>query len=549
MSLSMYKEYFDLKENPFSIAPDPHYLYLSEGHREALAHLVYGINSDGGFVLLTGEVGTGKTTVCRCLLDQMPENADIAFILNPKLTVDELLASICDEFGIAYPEGNKSVKVFVSAINDFLLSAHTRGRRAILIIEEAQNLSVDVLEQIRLLTNLETNQRKLLQIIMLGQPELRDMLEKPELRQLSQRITARYHLGPLTREEVSAYVSHRLSIAGYPRGQLFPPPVLKRLIRLSKGIPRLINVICDRALVGAFVEGKERVDKKTLVKAAREVRGRNAPRWFARKAYQAAFVALIVVLCLALAALYLLPGFKLPVTAGARGVAQGETPAIKTDQVTPVTLNRPLSTTGSATRDLAYGVLFSKWQIAYDPKDRRDACEQAKRQGLQCLEETGSLIGLKQMNKPAVLKLIDEKGEYYSAMTSIKADTAIFMVGDETRIVDDKEIAKRWSGDYTLIWRAPAGYTGELKPKSRGPLVLWLDEQLSRLKGQPLKAGRKPVYSDEITKEVKEFQITAGLTPDGIAGAKTIICLTDAMDNGGPQLEKRKGDHPDVLHP
>jgi general secretion pathway protein A len=244
----MYKDYFGLKELPFSIAPDPRYLYMSEQHREALAHLVYGMNTDGGFVLLTGEVGTGKTTVCRCLLEQIPENIDVAFILNPKLSVHELLASICDELRIQYPQGNNSIKVFIDHINAYLLDAHARDRKTVLIIEEAQNLSTDVLEQIRLLTNLETNQQKLLHIIMLGQPELRDKLSRPELRQLSQRITARYHLGSLSRHEVYGYVSHRLSVAGGHR-KLFPDSVIGTLHRLSNGIPRLINLICDRAML------------------------------------------------------------------------------------------------------------------------------------------------------------------------------------------------------------------------------------------------------------------------------------------------------------
>ena len=217
----MYQHYFGLAEAPFSIAPDPRYLYLSQRHQEALAHLLYGVNGDGGFVLLTGEVGAGKTTVCRCLLQQIPASCDVAYIFNPKLTVEELLSTICVEFGIAYPPGNVSVKVFVDCINAYLLDAHARGRHTVLIIDEAQNLSTVVLEQMRLLTNLETNQRKLLQIILLGQPELALMLERPELRQLSQRIVARYHLGPLTRPEVAAYVRHRLEISGAQR-QLFP---------------------------------------------------------------------------------------------------------------------------------------------------------------------------------------------------------------------------------------------------------------------------------------------------------------------------------------
>ena len=251
----MYQHYFGLAEAPFSIAPDPRYLYLSQRHQEALAHLLYGVGGDGGFVLLTGEVGAGKTTVCRCLLQQIPESCDVAYIFNPKLTVEELLSTICVEFGIACPSGNASVKVFVDCINAYLLDAHARGRHTVLIIDEAQNLSAEVLEQMRLLTNLETNERKLLQIILLGQPELALMLDRPELRQLSQRIVARYHLGPLTKPEVAAYVRHRLEISG-ARRQLFPAALMGRLYRLSGGVPRVINVLCDRALLGTYVQCK-----------------------------------------------------------------------------------------------------------------------------------------------------------------------------------------------------------------------------------------------------------------------------------------------------
>ncbi|MGP1683990.1 MAG: ExeA family protein, partial [Giesbergeria sp.] len=266
----MYRHFFGLAEAPFSIAPDPRYLYLSQRHQEALAHLLYGVGGDGGFVLLTGEVGAGKTTVCRCLLQQIPDSCDVAYIFNPKLTVEELLSTICVEFGIVYPSGNASVKVFVDCINAYLLEAHAKGRHTVLIIDEAQNLSAEVLEQMRLLTNLETDQRKLLQIILLGQPELALMLERPELRQLSQRIVARYHLGPLTKPEVAAYVQHRLEIAGAQR-QLFPARLMGRLYRLSGGVPRVINVLCDRALLGAYTQSKERIDGATLAQAAREV--------------------------------------------------------------------------------------------------------------------------------------------------------------------------------------------------------------------------------------------------------------------------------------
>jgi len=266
----MYQSYFGLAEAPFSIAPNPRYLFMSQRHQEALAHLLYGVNGNGGFVLLTGEVGTGKTTVCRCLLEQIPESCDVAYIFNPRLTVAELLSTICVEFGIAFPPGNTSIKLFVDLINTYLLDAHARGRHTVLIIDEAQMLSAGVLEQMRLLTNLETDQRKLLQIVLLGQPELVEILALPELRQLAQRIVARYHLGPLTKQEVAEYVRHRLEVAGTQR-PLIPAPLMNRLYRLSGGVPRVINVLCDRALLGAYVQGKEQVDRATLAQAANEV--------------------------------------------------------------------------------------------------------------------------------------------------------------------------------------------------------------------------------------------------------------------------------------
>ncbi|MCK9296689.1 MAG: AAA family ATPase [Desulfobulbaceae bacterium] len=273
----MYQEHFGFTAAPFSIAPDPHSLYMSEGHREALAHLFYGMRVDGGFVMLTGEVGTGKTTICRCLLEQVPENTDIAFIFNPKLTVEELLATICDEFGIHHQKEQHSIKFYVDHLNSFLLQSHANGRKAVLIIDEAQNLSTDVLEQIRLLTNLETNTRKLLQIILLGQPELIRMLEQPGLRQLAQRITARYHLTPLSESEVGSYIDHRLAISG-ARKKIFPESTIKTLFKLTNGTPRLLNIICDRALLGAYVQDQDMVDIATIKKAAREVFGETADR-------------------------------------------------------------------------------------------------------------------------------------------------------------------------------------------------------------------------------------------------------------------------------
>ena len=269
---SLYCTFFQLKETPFSIAPDPRFVFLSERHREALGHLLFGLAEGGGFVQLTGEVGTGKTTICRTLLCQLPDNVDVALIFNPKLTVPELLQSICEELRVELPDDMTSTKAFVDRLHSYLLDANAKGRRTVLIVDEAQNLSSEVLEQIRLLTNLETNDNKLLQIFLIGQPELRTVLGRNDLRQLAQRITARYHLEPLTRAETSQYIAHRLSVAGCLH-KVFTDAALRKVFKLTGGIPRLINSLCDRALLGAFVTSSERVDARIIARANRELHG------------------------------------------------------------------------------------------------------------------------------------------------------------------------------------------------------------------------------------------------------------------------------------
>jgi general secretion pathway protein A len=274
----MYMRFFGLKQEPFSLAPDPRYLYMSKRHREALAHLLYGVGGGGGFVLLSGEIGAGKTTVCRCFLEQIPKRCNVAYIFNPKLTALELVTSICDEFHIPVQPARgqqATVKLYVDALNGFLLKTHAVGQNNVLIIDEAQMLSVDVLEQLRLLTNLETNERKLLQIVLIGQPELRTMLERPDLEQLAQRVIARFHLKALSSKETEHYIRHRLSVAGMTRGIPFDRKALQRIHEIARGVPRRINLLCDRVMLGAYAHGKHVADIAMIEKAAREVFGKS----------------------------------------------------------------------------------------------------------------------------------------------------------------------------------------------------------------------------------------------------------------------------------
>jgi general secretion pathway protein A len=284
---SLYGAWFGLQREPFSIAPDPRTLFMSERHREALAHLLYGVQGGGGFVLLTGEIGAGKTTVSRCFLEQVPEGCRVAYVFNPKQTVDELLWTIAQEFGVQVPgqafaagagdriEGGS--KALVDALNRFLLQVHAQGGQAVLVIDEAQALSAEVLEQLRLLTNLETSERKLLQIVLIGQPELRAMVASPGLEQLAQRVIARYHLGPLSAPDTARYVHHRLAVAGLSGPLPFDAAALKRVHERSRGVPRRINLLCDRALLGAYATGRRSVDAGIVERAAAEVAGEPLP--------------------------------------------------------------------------------------------------------------------------------------------------------------------------------------------------------------------------------------------------------------------------------
>ena len=530
----MYLKYFGLAEAPFSIAPDPRYLYMSQRHQEALAHLLYGLKGDGGFVVLTGEVGAGKTTVCRCLLEQIPDTCDVAYVFNPRLTVAELLATLCTEFRIAYPPGNTSIKVFIDCLNTYLLDAHAKGRHSILIIDEAQSVSGDVLEQMRLLTNLETSQRKLLQIVLLGQPELNEILERPELRQLAQRIVARYHLGPLNKAEVGAYIRHRLEVSGVPAGarQLFPDRLIAPIYRLSGGVPRLLNILCDRALLGTFVQGKLRVDRATLMQAAREVFHRPATlrRW------RPQVVAASVLLAAGAIAVEWHTNRLVPPPRPESSVTAHSAALAKPVEAVQEALVWPADEPRTESQQLALSALFRAWDSEYLGPD---SCQLVERLALSCRSARGTLQELRQINRPAVLSMRDQSTKepnFYATLLKLDHRHATFVVGRQLRTVTILALADQWSGNYVLLWRKPPEARQFVQRGETGPAVSWLDKQLALSEGNNPRADKDLVFDDAMARRVRQFQLSENVEPDGAIGPKTLIRLAGVGDDKAPKL-------------
>lgn len=551
----MYTAYFGLRDRPFSIAPDPEYLYMSGRHREALAHLIYGLQTDGGFVLLTGEVGTGKTTVCRCLLEQVPDDAEIAFVLNPKVSAAELLETICDELGIDYPERTTSIKVFVDAINLFLLDTHAKGRKTVLIIDEAQNLSTDVLEQIRLLTNLETNKQKLLQVIMIGQPELRDMLKRQELRQLEQRVTARYHLQPLNYPEVQAYINHRLQVAGVER-PLFSRRALRMLYRLSGGVPRLINLLCDRALLGAYATSQNSVTPKLVHTTAQEIFGTEPEKSLFVRLSPRPFIMGLGMLIIAGGLIAFSMGVSTdppsdapPSATSAKMITEAQNhalPAVST-QTQPVTSAPQGPTWGAnlwdnATRRAATEQIFALWGKKTPPPGG-DITDSAVQAGLRTLERRGSLATLRELDRPAILVLQDDTGRNrFATLTGLDKTHAVLSFAQHILRIEATELVKHWSGDFILLWDPPAGYSTPVYPGHEGEIVTWLDRQLALIHGRPPAQGSRLSLEGPLLDELRQFQAAKGLTPDGILGPVTLIHLHNVSTGSYPRLHADSGE-------
>ena len=589
----MYAPYFGLQHPPFSIAPDPRYLFMSERHREALAHLLYGLDAGGGFVLLTGEVGAGKTTVCRCFLEQIPPHCNVAYIFNPKLTVGELLRSICDEFGVPHKPtvpGVETVKDYLDPLNASLLAAHGAGRNTVLIIDEAQNLSADVLEQLRLLTNLETSERKLLQIILIGQPELRAMVARPSMEQLAQRVIARFHLGALSPHETQQYIAHRMAVAGLQGPLPFSARAVRRVHALSHGVPRRINLLCDRALLGAYAAGAREVSATIVNRAAREVfdapaaaaAARSArgamPRWAVAGIGAVAGAALVAAAGWAVGGWPALPlradgplvdqptsaGVQAPVTgtglkqdaagaatsaknsvaaAPAASAASGASAASVAANTSSTALAQflaaqPAQPAGEAA---AWKALASAWGVTLT--DGADACATLPRDGLKCYRNRRAGLNLvRQIDRPVMLTLFpsEEAEESVSAvLRGLDGDTATLEGAGQTLKVPVEALAQVWRGDMATLWRTPPGMPerGEIVDTPDG--AAWLDKQLASKAAGGSGPGSRPMTPALRQSRIHRFQLAQGVTPDGRAGPLTLMLLNRATGVNEPRLQNK----------
>ena len=564
MPTAPYEQHYGLTANPFSIAPDPRYIFLSTPHKEALAHLLYGLGTDGGgIVLLTGGPGVGKTMLCRGLLDAVEENVDIAFIDAPQLEVEELLGTVCHAFGVATPP-RASAKQLVDRLNVFLEANHSHGRRSMLLVDEAHRLGVDVLEQLRLLTNLETHERKLLQILLVGRPELQALLERRDLRQLAQRVIARWRLRPLDVDEVADYVHHRLCTAG-GTADMLPSRLARRLHALSHGVPRTINLLCDRALLGASLRGQDRLEAIDLQRAAQELvlPSSDASSW---RVPPLAIVTAVMLTMTVAAAMVAVHESQRPDAAVAQRPLAERLPGEPADgamtelrdAIRPATdasksmlaadaTGIPLGSTSDdfpwsqhlpdlqLAAPAAYGSLLRRWGAA--PTAPSAACSSGLPAGLHCIRGHAGMAELKAMNLPAVLHLNDGRGRRVDALLSgMDGDELVVEVMGVLHRLSSRALRDWWHGEYTMVWRAPLGDDKLLTNGSRGPAVAWLRERLARSKGDPASAVSAQVFDAALLREVREFQLSEGIEPDGIVGLKTLARLVARTDPEAPTL-------------
>lgn len=531
----MYKKYFGFTELPFSIVPNSRFLFQSQRHKEALFRLQAGLGEGGGFAMLSGEVGTGKTTLVRALLKSLGNDTQSGLILNPTFSSIELLEAICDEFSINYPSG-ATLKQCNQAIHEFLLSSYANGIQTLLVIDEAQHLSADVLEQLRLLTNLETDNQKLLKVLLVGQPELQQRLQMPQLRQLAQRITGRYHLLPLDVKEATLYVRHRLELAG-GASDLFSSKSLKLISEYSLGIPRLINLICDAALKRAYSLGESVPTHASVEAACHEIMSFQTayqPVEPVSRSFSWLKVSALSVL-LALISYWGAP--KLAENQIRQHITQLYPPRPVTmveEEVFPPQLQRTLSQSNNFQQ--AMEDLYQVWGIKASVVER--LCRQGDESVFRCIKSRGTLPELRKANVPVLLTLNSEGQQSYAVLYQLGDETAQLLIADQRVQMPIDKLRALWSGDYHQIWQ---GYWHQtLKPKMSGPAIYELNRRLSKVLGES--ETDNDFYDNELIRKVKLFQQWQGLHVDGIAGNQTLQRLEKLSQDKAPSLSNFEGE-------
>ena len=533
----MYKQHFGFTELPFSIVPNSRFLFQSQRHKEAITRLTAGLGEGGGFAMLTGEVGTGKTTVARAMLRTLEDNIQPGLILNPTFSNVELLEAICDEFSLEYPH-EASLKQLSQTLHHFLLESYAAGRQTLLVIDEAQHLSAEVLEQLRLLTNLETESQKLLKVLLIGQPELQQKLQMPQLRQLAQRITGRYHLLPLNSEETAQYIAYRLEFAGGSRA-LFDKRSAKEIAQQTLGIPRLINLVCDAALKQAYSVGESSPSYATLQLACQEVmsfqtsyRPQQAqPR--PRSQLSHYLLSLCAGGALAYAAYWFVPGLIAgQVLHYVEQQHPKEVASVVKQRVLPADLGQLLSRANDVEQGI--GDLYKVWGYQATVLDK--LCLMESESAFKCGQATATLEQLRSNNMPVLLTLTHSNMTSYAVLHHLDLNTAQLLIGGRNMELPIELLKELWQGDYRHIWRQY--WSTALKPGMQGEAVLQLEHHLSVLLGQP--SLNSNVYDSALEEKVKLFQRWQGLAVDGIAGKRTLERLESLIRENVPQLNQNK---------
>ncbi len=547
----MYNAFFGFKEKPFQLVPNPAYLFLSKSHEEALAHLSYAVSQGDGFVEITGEVGTGKTTLCRVFLENTDLNTEVAYIFNPMSDGLQLLKTVNHELGISSESGNR--KELLDSLNTFLMEKFASGKRVILLIDEAQNLNKEVLEQLRLLSNLETNTSKLLQIILVGQPELREILDARELRQLAQRITLSCHLMPLNLKETISYVHHRIQIASQKPGEKFTNSAIKAIYKYSSGIPRLINIACDRALLTAFGLNQHKVSSSVAKAAIRELSGRSDRRSASSENKSPVLILGLSLIALIVAIFQAYQYFRVSPEATQQSVVRQQKPKSKSLKKTePIHIAEkkpeiPMSVQNLGEFLTAYEHRSSAshaLQTVCELWGGKPVAEQfikdiqdietyfrlgAAQNGLLLYRLEGSLQQIVNLDLPVILEIYPSMSQtpVYPLITQIKGQEITLKGGDnKTIIINANDLKGLWTGTAYVLWKNFLAISGTIPREAPQEAVITLK---MLLKDMGHNIDIKPIYDDQTRKIIEDIQKKYGLKADGSVGPMTKIVLYNNM--------------------